>query len=140
MRQHIRRRRRGANAVEFAMILPIFLTVYFGVMEFGYFFFEHAAVVNATRDGCREGALYSSTDPIHSAKIVAEDTIYNNLLAASIDCSIPGRCTITCDYEGVAETLSVKCDVDVQYSPIIGFIPIVPSNHLTTSINVLETR
>ena len=140
MKRRIAQQRRGSNLVEFALILPVFLTVIFGIIEFGWFFYQHTAVINGTRDGCREGALYRANDPINPADVVAANTIFNNLMAGGVDCATPGRCTIDCNPVGAGDTLSLQCDVQVQYTPIIGFVPVVPSSHNTTSVNILELR
>ena len=44
---------RGAAAVEMALILPIVMTLLFGGMEGGYYFWSEHRVVKAVRDGAR---------------------------------------------------------------------------------------
>lgn len=56
----IRRRRRGergASAVEFALILPIFLLLLFGIIDFGYMINRGSMINNAARDAAREASL-----------------------------------------------------------------------------------
>jgi len=56
----IRRRRRderGASAVEFALILPIFLMLLFGIIDFGYMINRGSMLNNAARDAAREASL-----------------------------------------------------------------------------------
>ena len=48
---------RGAEAVEFALVVPIFLLLVFGVIDFGYMINRDTMVNNASREGAREGAL-----------------------------------------------------------------------------------
>ena len=45
--------RRGAAAVEFALVLPIFLTLLFGIVDFGRYFFVQHTIQFATREGTR---------------------------------------------------------------------------------------
>lgn len=49
---------RGASAVEFAIILPILLTLLLGIVEFGYLFNQQISLTQAAREGAREYALH----------------------------------------------------------------------------------
>ncbi|MEN0065027.1 MAG: TadE/TadG family type IV pilus assembly protein [Myxococcota bacterium] len=51
------RSRRGGNAIEFAMLLPVFLLLLFAIMDFGWLFFNHSAANSATARACRDGSL-----------------------------------------------------------------------------------
>lgn len=50
-------RPRGAAAVEFALVLPLLLTILFGTIEWGYYFFNRQIVINSAREGARVGTL-----------------------------------------------------------------------------------
>ena len=52
----MQRRKRGANAIEFALTLPVFLAVFMGSMDWGWYFFLRAQTMNATMIGCEAGA------------------------------------------------------------------------------------
>lgn len=49
------RSRRGQGMVEFALAIPVFLLLVFGVIEFGRFLFTYAAVFSASREAARYG-------------------------------------------------------------------------------------
>jgi Flp pilus assembly protein TadG len=61
------KKQRGAALFEFAIVATVFLTVIFGVIEFGRFFFTH----NALRDAARRGARYATIRKNDSAGIQA---------------------------------------------------------------------
>jgi len=44
---------RGATAVEFALVLPLFVLLLFGIIDFGWYFFVQHTVQFATREGTR---------------------------------------------------------------------------------------
>ena len=138
-----RRSRRGVNAVEFGLVLPTFCVVFFGIIEFGWYFFQHASVMDATRDACREASTYTKTDTTPAAT-VAYDGIVQNLKDNGIDCSFGGSyygaCWITADYEGAPPSESVMCDVTVSYRPWFGFIPVFPESHHAESHVLLEQQ
>jgi Flp pilus assembly protein TadG len=60
-RGRARRRERGAAAVEFAVVLPLFVTFIFGIIEAGRLMEAQQAVTAAARAGAREAALSNST-------------------------------------------------------------------------------
>jgi Flp pilus assembly protein TadG len=58
---------RGAALFEFAIVATVFLTMIFGVIEFGRFFWTH----NALRDAARKGARYATIRKNDAAGIQA---------------------------------------------------------------------
>ncbi|WP_232438379.1 TadE/TadG family type IV pilus assembly protein [Burkholderia ubonensis] len=54
------RKERGAAAVEFALVLPLLLTVTFGAIEFGIAIYDKAVVTNASREAARYGVVLAS--------------------------------------------------------------------------------
>ena len=65
---------RGAAAVEFAIILPILMTLLLGIMEFGYAFVLQASVSNAARVGVRNYAInWNDKDKGPTSKATAID-------------------------------------------------------------------
>ena len=48
---------RGAAATEFALLLPVFLMILFGVIEFGMIMYGREVVTNAAREGARAGIV-----------------------------------------------------------------------------------
>jgi len=51
---------KGAAAVEFALILPILLLVFFGIVELSLALYDKAIITNASREGARAGIVLSS--------------------------------------------------------------------------------
>lgn len=51
-------KQRGQNLVEFALILPLLLTLVLGIINFGYFFTVHTSIVHAAREGVRYGMVH----------------------------------------------------------------------------------
>ena len=56
-----RRNRRGAAAVEFAIVAPIFFMLVFGMIEFGRALMVQQVLTNASREGARVAVLDSQT-------------------------------------------------------------------------------
>lgn len=55
---------RGSSLVEFALVLPLLLLVFAGIVDFGFLFQRYEVVTNAAREGARLAVLpgYSSAD------------------------------------------------------------------------------
>ena len=47
----------GASAVEFAIILPVLITLIFGIIEFGLYLFNQHIITNAVREAARAGIV-----------------------------------------------------------------------------------
>ena len=58
------RRAAGQALVEFTLIIPVFLLILFGMIEFGFVFTHDLTIEYATREGARAGAaLANGADP-----------------------------------------------------------------------------
>jgi Flp pilus assembly protein TadG len=55
------KQRRGIALIELAVVLPLLLTITFGVMEYGWMFLKANQVANAARQGARVGARPNAT-------------------------------------------------------------------------------
>ena len=62
LRLHDRERRRGAALVEMALVLPIFVSVVLGIVEFGRAMMVAQLLTNASREGARMGAMDATTN------------------------------------------------------------------------------
>ncbi len=65
-------RRRGAAAVETAVILCIFLLFVFGIIEYARFVMIYQAMQNAAREGARYAIAVVNPDTVSNANIQAE--------------------------------------------------------------------
>jgi len=48
---------RGGAAVEFALVLPLFMALVMGALDYGWFFYSSQVVTNASREAARSGTL-----------------------------------------------------------------------------------
>lgn len=54
------KRRRGQSLVEFALVLPIFLLLLFGLIDAGRLVYQHSVLSQAAREGARLAAVEAS--------------------------------------------------------------------------------
>ncbi len=56
-----RKNRRGASAVEFALVAPVFMLLVFGMIEYGRMVMVQQLLTNAAREGARRAVLDGAT-------------------------------------------------------------------------------
>ena len=62
-------RARGAAVVEFAVVLPLLLTILFGIIEYGWVFMVRQTLQTSAREGARIAILQTSEEPYTAAHI-----------------------------------------------------------------------
>ena len=90
MSRRARRRSRGQSLVEFAVVLPVFLLILFGIMDFGFLLYSRMTVINAAREGARIGITYTETPNMIPSMAVSQVTGSSGGLLTS------GMVTVTC--------------------------------------------
>ena len=100
------RKARAAAVVEFAVVLPLLLTILFGIIEYGWVFMVRQTLQSAAREGCRLAVLQSSVEP------------YDNVTARVNQVMGPtglSTCSITMTHATVAnpvETVTISIPYD----------------------------
>lgn len=97
------RSERGAAAVEFAIVLPVLLTLVLGIMEFGRAYNTQLSLTNAAREGVRVMAI--SNDPV-AAKAATKNAavslnptlVDSNISFSQPSCSPTQQMTVTISY------------------------------------------
>lgn len=128
MRPQLKSQQAGATAVEFALVLILFLTFLLGILDFSRMLFTWNAAAEATRAGARYAAVCDSTTnkPLVVAKmqsLLPQITSANVQLDWEDDTGAINTCTAT-DCVGVTVTL-----VGLNYqwiSPIAGIVSMAP--------------
>ncbi len=125
------KRERGSVVVEFALLLPLFLTMIFSILELGSAWYSKQMLVNASREGARRGALFEGVDDSEVEVFVA------NLLNTA---GYPGAVTVTSS--GASATTGALVTVAVRGShelPVIGsLVPGVPSSLTLVATTVMR--
>jgi len=98
---------RGVVAAEFALLLPVFLLILFGIIEFGMMMYGREIVTNAAREGARAGIVQGP--PKRTSGEIT--TIANNYLTGTgvnqadvtftpsgVGLSSPNTLTVTAQY------------------------------------------
>ena len=107
--------RKGAAIVEMAIVLPIFMMLVLGIIEFGRAMSVSQMVSNASREGCRRAVLDDSQTSTIETEV--KDFLSNSLNIPTTDVTV--KCyvndVLTNVNSGVAnDKIKVEVEVDVD--------------------------
>lgn len=150
MKSLIKKKSFGQSAVEFALILPILITLLAGMMELGRLVFIYISVFNAAREAARYGQVtaeigsikqYQDCDGIRGRAL--DFRFISDYSASDISITFdqgPGTpLTPECDLinAGVWGTITTGSRINVTinslYNPVIPFVPLNNINIVSTS-------
>ncbi|MBA2338207.1 MAG: pilus assembly protein [Acidimicrobiia bacterium] len=103
-----RRDERGATLVEMALVLPLFLTLVFGIIEFGFYF----AQANQVRYAAREAARVAGVDGDFAT---VEAAVCGNL-------TLVGSASYTVDVAPGENGGRGQVNVNATYVPLVDFL------------------
>ena len=110
---------RGAVATEFALLLPVLLTILFGIIEFGMIMYSREVVTNAAREGARAGITQGPPKRTTGEIIAIAD---NYLANTGIN---PANVTFTVVGAGLINPNTLTVTATYPYNFLIPWIPAV---------------
>lgn len=125
--------RAGAAAVEFALVVPIFLLFIFGIIEFGRAFMVQQILVNASREGARQAVLEGAT----SAGVIS--TVSDYLQGASIG-TPQDNITVSPDPISVRSREQITVSVSVPFSEVSWMPPFIYNGNLQASTTMRSEK
>ena len=110
----MKRNERGASIVEFAIVVPLFVLLVFGIIEAGWFFSQQVEIRNATREGARIAVV----DFGSANETIAETCSRADLSGsgATVTIALSGSDTYGLGADSVSVTMSKN------YQSLTGFI------------------
>jgi len=102
----------GSAAVEFAIVLPIFLLLVFAIIEFGFILYDKAVITNASREAARAGVVLK-TPKLTVAQIQAVANSYCSSYLISFKASNLPTVTVP---SGANGTFGTPLTVTVTYT------------------------
>ena len=117
----------GQNTVEFALILPILLVILFGIIDFGWLFFNMAMVANSTRSGARYAVVnIENAGDIATLQSMVDTRIRDGLpnyltnSTAALNVTVVDDVTAASPYDAcIAVTVDVKIPL---FTPVISTV------------------
>lgn len=124
-------RRRGASAVEMALVTPLFLMLMFGITEFGRAMMVSKMVANAAREGARTAVLDGATNAEVTSQVQAYMKSAMGLPASNVSVAIS-----TSPAAGNPDPSNVIANclpgdlISVQVQVPFNKVAIIPGNYL----------
>jgi Flp pilus assembly protein TadG len=122
--------RRGANAIEFAILMPVLFAVITGIVDYSWIFTMRNAAMHAARAGARAGSVTARADAPDSRAAEAAAEAW-----AGLGLTAPN--TIIAFRVGTPELMTVRMTVDVVY--IFGLV-YTPSTIQLTAVELMEQQ
>ena len=120
MVNYLKAKEEGQALVEFALVVPLFLILLFGMVEFGRPWMTKNIITGAAREAVRIYAVVPYDDNVARTRAI------NVLSSAGLD---PSRWTIS--LSTIDNNTTMRADVSYNFPVlIVGFIPGLPSNNI----------
>jgi len=119
---------KGASAVEFAILLPLFLLIVFGIIEWGLYLFNDHIITDASRRGARLGILQASPR-ISVADIRTEVLTYANDNLVTFGIRTPPQI----DVPAICTTFGDDLAVNVSYNYTFLLLPALTAGKVAPS-------
>lgn len=129
--------RRGASAVEFALLMPVFVGIVFGLVEYSWLTFRTQEVAAAVQNGCRSSATIDpglnerDMDLVLSAARSRMVTAYQHGGGTCADCVAAAVAV------GTLPNRAVQCSLSVPFDALTGFLP-TPARVRVGAVSRLE--
>jgi Flp pilus assembly protein TadG len=107
-------RERGAAAVEFGLVLPIFVLLVTGVLEYGFAFARIQVATNAAREGARAGSTQTASSSAATNVATTVATNYLTFQNPKLDPTTVGS-TVTSTATTVGGANAIKVVVSIPW-------------------------
>jgi len=114
MREGRLRRDGGSAAVEFALVLPLFLLLLSLILEYGWYFTNWLTLANGVSEGARAGIKareWEGEDPVAQARQAFQEAFW---------LSVTPTVSITIEDDSPRK---IRVDASYQYQPLVGYLP-----------------
>jgi Flp pilus assembly protein TadG len=135
----------GGAVVEFAIVLPIFLALLFGAVDYGWYFYQKFTLAAAVQAGVRSALSVKETDnpdPWHAAKAaaIANLSAGGAIAPASVTwgpADVPTTDpTESADYMGSKPNRAVILEGRYTFIPLVGFVR-TPNSQMSYKITMV---
>ena len=121
-----RRRQAGQSLVEFALLLPVLILIFMGIVDFGRAIYAYNAVSNAAREGARlaivdqrtgaGGAYLAAIEAANQATALGLDPTNASQVLMTFPNPAPGNCAV------ISAGCPVSIRVQYQFTPLTPII------------------
>lgn len=128
-----RRNRKGAAAVEFALVVPFFIVLLFGIVEFGRAMMVQQTLTNAAREAARVAVIPGTTTSEAKAAAISA------LSVTGIPCN-ENHITITPDPSQAFDNAQITVQVSIPFSDVSWIAGTYISANLSSTTSMRSER
>ena len=126
-----RRSERGAAAVEFALISMVLMTLMFGILQYGWYFFSTQAATSGTREAARQLSVGDCQGTDEAEKYAQEQSNLSSLTLEWGPVGAPAANSMT--GMDIGDVLVVTAQAD---GGILGFLPMPNGGQIERQVKV----
>jgi Flp pilus assembly protein TadG len=129
-----RNRQGGGAAVEFALVLPIFCAIVFGLIDYGWYFYQRFSLAAAVRDGLRLGVTVNQSVAYpNDCATMAITRATSDLIASGMP--VPTG-TFTTSTAGSSPSKTLTLTAKYTYAPLVNFVRL-PTGQMNYSMTMM---
>lgn len=111
---------RGANLVEFALVLLLLLLLLAGVVDLGRAFHSYIVITNASREGARYGSRFPPRSPTDTARInPIKNMVIQEATGSGITLDANKIRVITDPASGAGSGNKIRVEIDYDFQPVM---------------------
>ncbi|RKF48408.1 TadE/TadG family type IV pilus assembly protein [Paraburkholderia fungorum] len=117
---------RGATAVEFALVFPLFFSIFYVIVTFSMIFVAQQSLTLATAEGARAALNYQSASTVPGAlglRATAACNTATHMVAQMIQTATCQTAQATCSYDATMTCIAVTLTYNYAASPLIPTLP-----------------
>lgn len=139
-RPHCRRGRAGAVSIEFAVVLPLLLTLMLGITYYGLIFAMQQVLTLAAEEGARAALRYQPSTQRVAAAYTAANAALPSFISAQVKTNQSATPLVTCPTMASMQCLNVVLTLPVTTgaSPLLPAIPLLPVPDALTGSAVVQ--
>lgn len=124
-----RRKQRGATAIEFALVFPLFFAVFYAIVSYSLIFVAEQSLTLATAEGARAALNYQKAGTVSDAitlRAAAACNTATNMVAQMIrssDCQTTVQ--TPCTYDATMTCIAVTLTYHYSVSPLVPNLPVL---------------
>lgn len=118
-----RRARRGSNAIEFALLMPVFWLLFMAAVDYGWLFAYRSALHSSVNVACRSAALIDpglAGGDMEYVYSVARTEMEALLAVPPVHGCDPETCLVEVYGFGDPPGRSLRCSVQSDFTPLVG--------------------
>jgi Flp pilus assembly protein TadG len=124
----LRSKQRGASAVEFALVFPLFFMIFYAIVTFSLIFVAQQSLTLAAEEGARAALNYQKAQDVPSAlnarttAACQAATSMTNWLAGAADCNASWA---ACSFDASMNCVTVTLTYNYQSHPLVPSMPLL---------------